>query len=254
MIANCLYVMSKGYAPVIRFKDSENHLNLWEQFYLQPYHEELFDSEKCAIDSVCDIKRANVYFPVKMSSDDISLFSDLYRVLAVLNTPTREYISKEINSIIKNKRVIGVLCRGTDYTANKPAGHPVQPSVKDVIEEVRNLLTELSCDYIYVATEEKRIFQMFQSNFKGRVLSNDRLYYDDFYKMKNEWGEKTRISCVHHDRENDNYYKSLEYLSSIYILSECTALIAGNTGGSRMATILNNNRYEYCHLYDLGLY
>ena len=47
------------------------------------------------------------------------------------------------------------------------------------------------------------------------------------------------------ERENDSYYKGLEYFSSIVILSRCQALIGGNTGGSCAAMFMNNMKYEY---------
>ena len=59
---------------------------------------------------------------------------------------------------------------------------------------------------------------------------------------------------MHFERENDEYLKGLEYLSSLYIVSQCKALIAGNCGGSQMAVFVNGGRHEYEHVFDLGMY
>jgi hypothetical protein len=39
---------------------------------------------------------------------------------------------------LKNKgKILGVKTRGTDFTALKPAGHPIQPNINDVINFVK---------------------------------------------------------------------------------------------------------------------
>ncbi|MDR0507244.1 MAG: hypothetical protein LBH32_10600 [Dysgonamonadaceae bacterium] len=49
-------------------------------------------------------------------------------------------------------------------------------------------------------------------------------------------------------------FAGISYLSSICLLSRCNALIAGNCGGSAAALYINNFKYEYWHLFNLGLY
>ena len=172
-----------------------------------------------------------------------------------MNKKTDEYLQKEEKNIFKpNQRVIGVLCRGTDYTANKPKGHPVQPKVEEVIELAKIKMKEYDCPYIYLATEEKRIEEKFEEEFPGKILTNKRNYYDEFYNIRKTKGNQARISLVNFERENDSYYKSLEYISSINLLSKCNLLIGGSTGGTRMALVLNNDRYEYVNLFNKGLY
>jgi hypothetical protein len=55
------------------------------------------------------------------------------------------------------------------------------------------------------------------------------------------------------DRKNDNYHKGLEYLTTIYMLSKCNALIAGQCGGTTGAVLLSKN-HEFSYLWDLGYY
>lgn len=46
----------------------------------------------------------------------------------------------------------------------------------------------------------------------------------------------------------------LEYLSSIILLSRCTALVGGNCGGTLGALFFNDEKYEFVHVFNLGLY
>lgn len=250
MLDNIIYCLSKGYKPIVQFKNSEN-TNLWEQFLEQPcglqYNNELASLE-------CDELDANLHWPLYPTRNEISIYAKLYHSFVKPNKQTQKYFDNEYETIIKGKRVLGVLCRGTDYTANKPKGHPVQPPVDDVIALVKLKMVELDCQWIYLATEERAILEQFEKSFPQQILVNKRNYFDEFYEIKKREGENARISWVHFGREKDSYYKSLEYFSSVNLLSKCTALIAGNCGGSRTALYLNNNKYEYWHLFDLGVY
>lgn len=62
------------------------------------------------------------------------------------------------------------------------------------------------------------------------------------------------IKDVHFERKNDNYLSGLEYLSSIILLSRCTALVGGNCGGTLGALFFNDEKYEFVHVFNLGLY
>lgn len=254
MLANIIYCLSKGFLPEIRIYD-KNGVNLWEQFLRQPFSKELNTIKKSKGEITrCDVEFANFYFPKFPTEEEVIQISKLYKRFIVFNDKTLQYFKDEYCMLLKEKRVLGVLCRGTDYTSNKPVGHPIQPKVKDVIEFIKEKNKILKCEYIYLATEEEKIYQMFEEAFPGQIIINKRQYYDEFYEIKNKFGDEARISWVHNDRENDNYYKSLEYLSSVFLLSKCNALIGGSCGGTQAAIYMNGNQYEYKYLFDLGLY
>lgn len=252
MLVNIIDCLSKGYLPIVCFKNSKDRINLWEQFLEQIVVIEDTDNLENAV--IYEKERAAFFFQLFPSKDDIDKIGKLLKKIIIMNKTTKEYVEAEYNKIIKGKRVLGVLCRGTDYTSNKPKGHPVQPAIDEVIRHVSNKINELNCSYIYLATEEEKILKQFMDAFPDKILTNQRYYYDEFYSIKEKNGDSARISQVHHNRENDNYYKSLEYLSSIYLLSKCDSLIAGNCGGSRAALYLNANKYQYIHLFDYGIY
>lgn len=250
MLDNIVYCLANKKRPIIQFENSQK-INLWEQFLEQPYTLQKKETTK---EYECEELDAALNWPINPKKEEIKDYAKLYKSFVKLNQKTKEYFDNEYNNIIKDKRVLGVLCRGTDYTANKPKGHPVQPPIKDVISLVEKKLLDLKCEWIYLATEEKKIAEQFERAFPKKILINKRKYFDEFHEIRNKQGEEARISWVHFDRENDNYYKSLEYFSSINLLSKCTALIAGNCGGSRTALYLNDNKYEYSYLFDLGIY
>lgn len=76
------------------------------------------------------------------------------------------------------------------------------------------------------------------------------MYYDKQYSSLKEGA---LIGQVIFERENDNYFKGLEYISSITILSKCNSLVAGGCGGTDFAVHYSNG-YEICYVFDLGVY
>lgn len=251
MISLCIYCMYHDCVPIIDFISNDG-VNLWNQFLEQP-----FDSSNTADSSnvkPCDTCIPMFSFPLFPTDKDVKAIHEIYNRFLKFNSTATTYFNNEYLSIISDKKVLGVLCRGTDYTHNKPKGHPVQPSIQDLISKVRCELINQDCDYIYLATEESRIMELFNKEFPNIVLTNTRHYYDEFYTFAKNAGADARISWVHHERENDNYWKSLEYMSSINILSKCKALVAGNCGGSRAALYLNGGKYTYWYLFNLGVY
>lgn len=254
MISLITYCLSRRALPYVDvWSKDDGGVNLWEQFFEQPFAEaQAAWGDKRALN--CDrtkFRVASFWFPKQR---DVELYSKLYQPpIFALNAKTKAYVEDEYEQIFVkrgNPRVIGVLCRGTDYLDAKD--HPTQPAVPDVIEDVRKKMLELHCEYVYLATDEYKTQQLFDEAFPGKVLINKRRYYDAFWKIKEEYGSDARIIMVHNDRENDDYYRSLEYLSSLVLLSRCQALIAGSCSGSTTALFMNGGKYEYWHLYNLG--
>lgn len=93
--------------------------------------------------------------------------------------------------------------------------------------------------------------EVYRQRFPDKILENKRVYYDDIYDQDDSI---SYIKDVHFERKNDNYLSGLEYLSSIILLSRCTALVGGNCGGTLGALFFNDEKYEFVHVFNLGLY
>lgn len=249
MLSSVVCVLEKGHFPVVQLKDRKEGWINWDTYFIQPF---ITDKNISNLPAYAE-EDGNIkpWFDTPFNKHELKLWSKVYRDFVVFNEQTKAYIDNEYRQIIEpHKRVLGVLYRGTDYLKLQPKGHPVQPTVDELIREVEDRMKEMKFDRIYLATEERRVVDVFERAFPGRILVNKRKYYDDaFYRNDFEL-----IGQVVFDRENDDILKGLEYLSSIYLLSRCTSLIAGNAGGSCAALYMNNLNYEYWKLFELGYY
>lgn len=241
-LSHIIYELSQGYIPVI-----DDHHHVWSQLFEQPVvmaEKEIGDLSQLPESDEHSILHKPTLIPYSKSMRKV--WTKLIRTFSRLKPDEQKYVQDEIRSILKDDRVLGVVCRGTDYIGT---GMPRQPEVSDVIAEAKAWMKRYNYEKIYLATEVESIYEQFESAFPGKILVNKRTYYDKaMAEQKVKW-----IGLVRFDRENDNYWKGLEYLSSIYILANCKALLGGYCGASNMALLFNGEQYERFKVYDLGI-
>lgn len=239
-IAHIIYELAQGNIPYV-----DDTWHVWQQMFKQP----LLDLEEG--EKLSDFPSSDVDFTLYTASSISNckkvrkVWYKLINDFSILNINEKNYIDDEIKTVLsQGKKVLGVVCRGTDYNDAK---WKAQPDIPIVIEEVKLWMKKYGFDKVYLATEDKTIFEQFEKALPGQILTNKRSYYDEALKQQG----KTWIGAVNFNRENDNYLKGIEYLSSIYILSSCNALLAGHCGASGMALLLNGEKYERFKVYKL---
>lgn len=249
MIGLYIELLIKGKKPYLNYTILSEKSNNWSDFFKQPID---FDNyaPKLTFKKYNNSLKPN--FKTIYRPKELKLWCYIYNEFIHLNSYCKEYVEKEYRVIIEGKRVLGVICRGTDYIATKPKYHPVQPTVDEVVLEAKRVMKMNKYDYIYLATEEESIVEQFIRELgKEKVLTNARKYYDKAYSHMDK---NSLLYQVNFKRENDQFYKGLEYLSSMILLSRCSALIGGHCGGTDLALFFNNLQYEYVHIFNKGVY
>ena len=260
------YAVAKGWIPVI---DMESHRyiytpkgkkkNVWEMFFEQPCGFGLKDLSgkktiRCAeelwyhgMPNTCPL----------MSEQDIRLWSELFSHFIRPNAESLRYLEEEERAVLKDpNKTVGVIYRGTTYTKGQAKGHPIQPTMKMLAEQVRKTMNSQNCEWVYLASDEKSIVDYMVKAFPGKVLINKRVYYDEVenvdYSEYNESG--TDITGDMFDRPDNNYLIGIEYISSINLVANCVALVAGACGGTTAALYMNGRRYRERYIFELGKY
>lgn len=255
------YALDKGYIPVIDMqskpntyleKDQVGKVNAWEFYFEQPCGYTLDDIRKSKNVIIASGELPEDYPKKTMSfltdKERVSMWQRLFKQYIRLNEQSLNYVEKIQKELFPNKgeKVLGVLSRGTDYIQLRPYQHPIQPDPKDMINKAQEIMNDQGGEYIYLATEDETIYDLFKATFGEKLLSLNVERYRDT-------GNKKYITQMESDRENDKYYKGLEYLATIELLSRCNYILAGRVGGSVAALVLSNG-YEYEYFYDLGSY
>lgn len=260
VLGSILYVLNQGYIPIVGHinnplhEENKIYTNVWDDFFEQP---SCLMMPNMSLDNAENVTPISVYdfsldpdFRKIFDKEFVNFWHKIYKDFVVFKPDVEEYIGEEYETIMKGKKVLGCLVRGTDYVRLKPTGHPVQPNVEDIMDKCEQMLLEESLEYIYLATDEYKVKEMFDKRFPGKILTNKRRYYDKY----NEDETLQTIYAVENDRENDEFYRELEYLSSLYLLSKCDSLTGGWCGGTGAAVFMNGNQYKRMEIFDLGFY
>jgi hypothetical protein len=264
VLKHIVYAEKNGYIPVVDFQNYETQYhepgafgkkNAWEYFFEQPMGYSLEDINKSK-NIILSMKTSNPR--VRILDYDINLsdsrelqkyYNDLFQRYIKPNKYTQDYINSDEKEIFaRDRKILGILCRGTDYTHNKPAGHEIQPDPDDVIKKAEEVIRKCDCTHIYLATEDQDIYDIFEKKFRTILLSNGQTRFSGT-ELKNV----QYLAEVQKKRERDKYFLGLEYLSSINILSKCSCFIGGQTMGTFGVYALTNG-FEYAYVYNLGKY
>lgn len=251
------YALEKGYIPVVDMCNTKNtyltkeevgKYNAWEYYFEQPCGYTLEDIRSSKNVILGSIESAPRYPGHAMANhlEEYRYWKEFAQKYLIL----KEVHCKELESLyeqmFQGRRVLGVLCRGTDYRNLKPSGHPVQPEIPDMIEKVKEVFEKYQCDYIYLATEDEEILNAFKAEYDEKLKFHDTVRYRDTGD-----GNINLISEKNADKTPKD--RGLDYLFEIGILSKCNCLVAGSVGGTYGAMLLDEE-YEYWYIYDLGMY
>lgn len=249
----------EGYIPVVDMVHAENGFtalsytagqNAWELFFRQTFDRSLpsdLSAQKIILKSG---------IPSVMPSYDMEFLTnpelvDRWRVMMRRYMPFSDAFQQKAELALQNKpfdtgeRVLGVLCRGTDYIFTRPYNHPVQPTLEEVLEKTKEVMTEYDCKYIYLATEDPMILYGFGERFRDVLFVTQDIYYPDT--------QGCGLNEVNKRQGVDLYHKNEEYLLALYLLSRCQCFLGGRTSGTVVALLLAE-QFEYFYVWNKGRY
>lgn len=257
------YSEDNGYIPVVDWQNFKNQyssedtigkINVWEKFFLQPagYSLEDINKSKYVIKSKQSAAPSNKYYMGQFYNDSerIDLFKRLFEKYVHFTDEVQIYLNNKVKEYLFERRVVGVLCRGTDYVKKRPSTHPIQPEPEDVIRDVKEVMKNYSCDYVFIATEDLDVLNQFKEEFGEHLLYEDQDRLSKSQIEDNQWLAKAKKKVL---KNVDPFSSGLAYLTSTYILSKCTCFIGGRTGGTKGVLLMSDN-FDFLKIYDLGYY
>ena len=257
------YAFERGLIPIIDLKNYRNEYmgiesigkyNPWEVLFEQPSGEMLEDVEKEAgtlyyCEKDVPDERPNDETDFLYTLNDVtnewrSLVSKYIRV----NSQLLEHARSEFKVINNNGqyRVLGVLCRGTDYIKLCPKNHPIQPDMEEVFDKVDSVMMEYKCQRIFLATEDVSYEAAFKTRFKEVlfVIQENKMRYNGSGYLDNTIRLLT---------QNERMQTGVNYLKKVLILSMCQCFVAGRTSGT-VGVMLQYHNFDYTFFFDKGRY
>jgi hypothetical protein len=241
VLQGLLYAQRNNYIPFVDIetywlrewshrKKINGTRNAWCHFFNQVSNyslEEVYKSKNVVLSDGSNILGRSHWLTnrkIEMATSPI-LLKDTKKLISSylsLNEETSRHIlatKKKLNW--SPEETLGVFIRGTVYYSKTPMWEDRIPSLKFFISEVDKFLTKKQLKNIYIATEDYRIYLALQKRFSGNhILPSIRYNLD---QSAEEW-----ISLQKTTYDSGlimGYTKTLDYLSEMTLLSECTNFI-----------------------------
>lgn len=240
VLAHLQYAKDLGLTPVVDMKNFktlynepvpvDREYNSWEYYFEQP--------SRHTLDEVYRSKR--VIFCYGANNSAFGAYYDFARTKKLANQFLRikENIrTKALDFAQRNFRgeTLGVHVRGQEM--KRAAGHPVPPSIEQMLDRAEGLLRAYPIDGIFVVSEERSYVDAFTQRFGDKVIATEafRTYETNAYTLPE------------YPRPLHMYRLGLDLLVDTLLLAQCSYLLAGGMGGlafgsgvSMMAQLLNN--------------
>ena len=149
------------------------------------------------------------------------------------------------DAVLSDRKVLGVLLRGTDIVLANFAGRYHPAPMEDCVRIIGERMKEYDYDRIFVATEDSQMLDQMVRAFPGKVLavSQERFKVSDFKDVKYISDlEKSRRGGVEYSASVED--TTINYFYAMYMLSRCESLIANcMCNGVNIAESFNQGRY-----------
>ena len=247
----------KAYIPYVDWKNFNTQYydgvnNAWEFFFKQPSdlsEDDIYTSKNVYLSGWTfrninseGLFEAKVFFNAELRQKSAQLLKrNLLFNDEVLNIVTSEA------QMLHIENCIGVYVRGTDYVKLRPSGEYVQPSIKQVEQQLLIFTKKYYDAPIFLVTEDGEIYDNLLGTFgaKIRIVS-----FDSFIRNYDARDVLSKSNVLDDDKKR----RGQKYLVKMILLSKCKYLIASITQGSKFSYILNDGKYKDKYIFDLGLY
>lgn len=171
--------------------------------------------------------------------------------ISIMSSGLRHDMEEYAQITMENKKILGVLLRGSDYITTQMGGGCRAVPVEFAKEKIREWFSEGKYDKIFLATEDKDILNEMREEFPGKVIAiaQERYQVSDFVDGMTTISE---IDKNRHPGETyDNYIEdvTVNYFYAIYLLSLCEEFMYScYCSGAVIVKMFNNGKFkkEYC--------
>ena len=176
--------------------------------------------------------------------------------LELMNPGFIDEMKEYSDAIMKGKRMLGVLLRGSDYITSEMSGTSAPAAVESAVPKIREWMDEYGYDGIILATEDADILSKMKAAFPGkiRVVSQVRYSITDF-ERENVITISELDSIKYSGTDYDVFLEDslVNYFYALYMISMCESFMySGESGGMAMAKALNGGKYKKMYSFAEG--
>lgn len=169
--------------------------------------------------------------------------------LSILRSRFLDEMKEYADAVLGQRRILGVLIRGTDYLIVHKDGPRKMAGVDQMIPMIREWIEEFGYEGIFLATEDSDVLARIRAEFGScvRVIAQERHSVSDLegHLLLAELEKKSAS-----DYDASVIENTVNYFYALYMLSRCSAfLCSGPCNGFDLAVGFNGGQYERTHLF-----
>ncbi len=175
---------------------------------------------------------------------------------SILDRKFAEDMNEYAEAILGGKKTLGVLARGTDYVTTNLGDDRVHARPAHMIPVIREWMKDGGYEKIFLATEDKDIYDAMLKEFPGQVIviAQERHSVSEMKEKKAtliyEFEKKLNSGKAYEDVLEDT---TINYFYALYILSKCDAFMcSGQCNGWDVVRAFNKGRFEKEYKFTVG--
>ena len=251
------YADKKGYIPVV---DMKNYKTQYYQndnenaflYFFKPLNgitvEEAYQHKNVILSSVNVFYTSPKKTDLSFKKEDLLFMKALFDKYYVFSEDVNALFNEEMQRLSFKDKYLGIYARGTDYVVLKPAGHPRQPTVEQLMEKADELFANDSYQSAFFVSEDKKMFEAFKEHYQDKLkIASFDAFIDNY--QKDGFISKKYISQLGKDKKTIG----LNYIVKLLILGSADYVICGKTCGS-WAALLFAKDIDNTYVFNLGNY
>ncbi len=175
----------------------------------------------------------------------------------IMSDMLREDIDEYAEAVLKGKRTLGILIRGTDFTLLRVGDNRIHATVPQMVPTIRRWMKEGNYEQIFLATEDADIFEAMHREFPDHliVIAQERHSLSQL-KEKNsnllaDLEAKLNTGSEYMEKLEDT---TVNYFYALVLLSKCDGfLCSGSCNGYEVVRSFNHGRFEKCYQFSVGV-
>ena len=166
--------------------------------------------------------------------------------ITCLDPDFRKQMEEYAEAVMGNKRMLGVLLRGSDFFISDMAALAKPVDAKVAIPCIEKWFREDGYDGIVLATEDADMLEEMKKVFGSKLIA----IAQERYRVRQFETAETIAELEHELMDEETYDIHVEdttvnYFYALYLLSRCDSFIYSNIcGGERLTHIFNNGRFR----------
>lgn len=259
--------LKRCYIPGIQNKEHQGKENAWEYYFEQPVSgyslEDVYRSRHVILApdkgqpyGSMDWKR------MKELSDEMytSYFETTAKYIRIRPEilERAEEIRKNLFECAGDAKILGIGMRAGLYWGEVAhtqmyVNHPKGLNIDEYIELTNQYMREFGCEYIFVSADDRYYMDRMKQEFGEKCLYMADRALPRYFDEKGNPFPEGKGGMIETDDQSVQE-RSVDYLIETYLLSVCDSLFRVQGGGSVLACLLNNRRYENYYMVDRGVY